>query len=344
MVEPYHKTWTDLITPKGIVVDRTTHSNTYGKFEIKPLEKGFGITLGNALRRVLLGSLYGTSVYAVKIDGVLHEFGTVKGVVEDVSDIILNLKEVKFRLPEGESAVAHLRIKGGKIATASDITSDVPLEVMEPNHPICTCTEDAKLDMTLYIKMGRGYVPADQNKDASMGIEVIPIDSIFSPIVKVNFSVSDVRVGQRTDYDKLVIEVGTDGSLPPEDAIGYAAKILKEQVSVFINFNDTIEIEEERAETPEVYRDEVHDALNRKVDTLELSVRSANCLQNANITYIGELVQKSEAEMLKTKNFGRKSLNEIKELLAEMGLSLGMKAEWTPPEGGEVEEESEELL
>lgn len=328
-----HRNWTELIRPNVIKVDQASLTGNYGKFEATPLEKGMGVTIGNSLRRILLSTLQGASIYAVKIDGVLHEFSTIKDVVEDVSDIILNLKELRIRLNKGSTATGKISIRGERRVTGKDVGGDSAIEVLNPEHHIATCSSDnAKLDMELYIKMGKGYINAEENKDPNFDVGVIPIDSIFSPIKRVNYKVLDQRVGQKTDYDKLVLEVWTDGTLKPEDAVGYAAKILKEQLTVFINFEETKEDVKKVHERKEESKNELVDALYKKVDELELSVRSANCLQNANITFIGELVQKTESEMLKTKNFGRKSLNEIKEILGEMGLNLGMKVEnWNPP-------------
>lgn len=319
-----YRNWRDLIRPKALEVEKDSLTQTYGKFIAKPLERGYGITLGNSLRRILLSSLQGAAVYAVKIDGVLHEFSTIQGVREDVTNIILNLKELRLKLNEGEHDVMHLNVSGEKDVKAADIKTSSKIEILNPDLHIATLGPDGKLKMELYVKMGRGYVPAERNKEDAQPIGVIPIDSIFTPILKVNYSVTNARVGQMTDYDKLTLEVWTDGSVKPDDAVAFAAKILKEQLQIFINFEETPEPLEEPVieKTPRL-----NPNLYRRVDELELSVRSANCLQNASIKYIGELCQKSEPEMLKTKNFGRKSLNEIKEILASMGLSLGMKIE-----------------
>ncbi|MBW1667727.1 MAG: DNA-directed RNA polymerase subunit alpha [Deltaproteobacteria bacterium] len=321
------RNWRELIKPKGIVVDEETHTNFYGKFVCEPLERGFGITIGNALRRILLSSLQGAAIVSVKMENVVHEFSTIPGVVEDVTDIILNLKEVKLKLKDVEEAVVHISRQGEGVVKAGDIETDGLVEVLNPEKHIATLNKEAKLNMEMLVKMGKGYVPAETNKSDEKDIGIIPIDAIFSPIQKVNYVVTNARVGQITDFDKLTLEVWTDGSVLPEDAIAYAAKILKEQMTPFINFEEEpepVEAEEEEEE------EKINQNLFRPVSELELSVRSANCLKNANIELIGELVQKTEAEMLKTKNFGRKSLNEIKGILEEMGLSLGMKLENFP--------------
>jgi DNA-directed RNA polymerase subunit alpha len=320
------RNWRELIKPKRLEVESKGRPNTYGKFVCEPLERGFGITLGNALRRVLLSSLQGAAITSVKIDGVLHEFSTIPGVLEDVTDVILNLKQVRFRMLGDATRQLLLEKDGEGEVSAKDIHGNAHVEVLNPNQHICTLSKDAKLRMELSIKQGKGYVPADRNVDENLPIGTIPIDSIFSPIGKVSYNVSQARVGQITDYDKLTIEIWTDGSIKPDDALAYAAKILKDQLAIFINFEEEQEATEEEILAEPAFNDN----LFRSVDELELSVRSANCLKNADIRYIGELVQKSEAEMLKTKNFGRKSLNEIKEILAEMGLALGMKLENFP--------------
>ena len=314
--------WRELIKPKRLEVDERSLTPTYGKFFGEPFERGYGITVGNALRRVLLSSLQGAGVVGVRINGVLHEFSTVAGVTEDVTDIVLNLKEVRVKLHDGATEeVAHLRVKGPREVTAGDLQAGPAVEVLNPNHRIATLAKDAELDMELVIRLGRGYVAAERNKREDDPVGTIPIDAIFSPVTKVNFTVTNARVGQRTDYDRLALEVHTDGSVRPEDAVAYAARILQDQLSIFVNFEDDAASEEAVA-GDEI---EVSDSLLQPVDELELSVRSANCLQNADIRYLGELVQRSEQEMLKTKNFGRKSLNEIKDVLQEMGLRLGMR-------------------
>lgn len=329
------KNWRELIKPKKVEIEPEDHTNTYGKFICEPLERGFGITLGNALRRVLLSSLQGSAVVSVRIDGVLHEFSTIPGVIEDVTDIILNVKNIRFRVHTDSPRTVRLEANKKGLVTSGDIITDGQVEVLTPDVPIATLTGDGALRMEMAVKWGKGYVPAEKNKEEEAPVGVIPIDAIFTPIKKVNYSVAHARVGQITDYDKLILEVWTDGSVSPEDAVAYAAKILKDQFSVFINFEEYLE-----AESSEESRDErviPNENIYRSVDELELSVRSANCLKNANIHYIGDLVQRSEGEMLRTKNFGRKSLNEIKEILSEMGLSLGMKLDSWPPPPGELE-------
>jgi DNA-directed RNA polymerase subunit alpha len=321
------KNWRDLIKPKTLEVDKETLTQGYGKFFAEPLERGFGITVGNTLRRVLLSSVQGAAITAVKIEGALHEFTTIPEVTEDVTDIILNLKEVLVRMHTHEPKTLRIDHSGGGEVRAGDIQTDADVEILNPDHHLATVSEGGKLKLELVARTGRGYVPAERNKQPGMGIGWIPIDALFSPIRKVNYMVTHARVGQQTDYDKLTLEVWTDGSVHPADAVAFAAKILKEQLTIFINFEEQPELAE-MAVSQEAAR--LNENLWRTVDELELSVRSANCLQNANIRYIGELVQKTEADMLKTKNFGRKSLKEIKEILASMGLSLGMKIEGFP--------------
>jgi DNA-directed RNA polymerase subunit alpha len=322
-----YKNWRDLIKPKRLQIETDTLSEGYGKFFSEPFERGFGTTLGNSLRRVLLSSLQGAAITSVRIKGVLHEFSTVPGVTEDVTDIILNLKGVLLKLHGQESRNVRIVKKGAGAITAGDILTDPNVEVLNPEHHIATCSKEADVEIDMVVSMGKGYVPAERNRDEKAPVGTIPIDAIFSPIKKVNYTVTNARVGQITDYDKLTIEVNTDGSVKPEDAIAYAAKILKEQLQIFINFDEASEPAER--ETTEEGR-KINENLYRSVEELELSVRSANCLKNADINLIGELVQKSEAEMLKTQNFGRKSLNEIKDILSEMGLTLGMTLENFP--------------
>ncbi len=316
-----YQNWRTLIRPRGVEID-TEKPPTYAKLVARPLEKGFGITLGNALRRILLSSLQGTAITAIKLDGVLHEFSTLDGVVEDVTELILNLKSVLIHMEEYEPRTLILEKKGEGPVLAGDIQEVTGVEVLNKDHQICTLARDGKIRAELTLKKGKGYVPAEQNADPEAPIDTIPIDAIFSPIRKVNYTVGNARVGQRTDFDKLTMEIFTDGSVEPVDAMAYAAKILKEQLQVFINFTEE---EEPLPGAQEEEEPQFNENLFKTVDELELSVRSANCLQNANIKYIYELVEKTEAEMLKTKNFGRKSLNEIKEILADMGLQLGMK-------------------
>ncbi len=322
------KNWRDLIKPRGLQVDQESLTNTYGKFVAEPLERGFGITLGNSLRRVLLSSLQGAAITSVKIEGVEHEFMTIPEVSEDVTDIILSLKEVLLQIHTNEVKTLRIEADGAKEIKAGDIIGDAQVEILNPGHHLFTISEGGRVRMEMTARRGRGYVPSEKNKVAGQPIGTIPIDALFSPIRKVNYQVTNARVGQQTDYDKLTLEVWTDGSVQPADAVAYAAKIVKEQLSIFINFDET---EEPAALPVAIEETKLNENLFRSVDELELSVRSANCLQNANIKTIGDLVQKTEAEMLKTKNFGRKSLKEIKEILAEMGLSLGMKLDNWPP-------------
>lgn len=321
------RNWRDLIRPKKLEADDAVR-DSYGKFTCEPLERGYGITLGNSLRRVLLSSLQGSAVTSVRIEGALHEFTTIPGVVQDVTDIILNIKALRLQMDDATPRTLIIDKQGEGPVKASDIQAPTGVQVLDTDQPIATLSKGGHLKMEMTVEMGRGYATADQNKKEGQPIGVIPIDSLFSPIQKVNYRVTNARVGQRTDYDRLVLEVWTDGSVRPDDAVAFAAKILKEQLSIFINRE---EIEEATTAEP-TEEDKLNEYLWRSVDELELSVRSANCLQNANIHYIGDLVQKTEAEMLKTKNFGRKSLKEIKEILAQMGLSLGMKIpNWQGP-------------
>ena len=323
-----YRNWRDLISPKKLQVESETLTNKYGKFFAEPFERGFGTTLGNSLRRVLLSSLQGAAITSVKIKGVLHEFSSIPGVTEDVTNIILNLKGVSLKMHGNEARIIRIIHKGDGIVRAGDIVTDANIEILNPDHHIATCSKDANLEMEMVVRLGKGYVPSDRNRDEKAPVGTMPIDAIFSPIKKVNFTVSNARVGQMTDYDKLTLEVWTNGSVVPEDAVAFAAKILKEQLSIFINFDEEAEPAEE-AESEEE-REKINENLYRSVDELELSVRSANCLKNAGIKMIGELVSRSEAEMLKTQNFGRKSLNEIKDILADMGLTLGMKLDGFP--------------
>jgi DNA-directed RNA polymerase subunit alpha len=320
------RNWRDLIKPKSVPVDQDSLTDYYGKFSAEPLERGFGITLGNSLRRVLLSSLQGAAITAVRIDGALHEFTSVPDVVEDVTEIVLNLKEVVIRAHSSKSHVLRVEKEGPATVTAADIQISDQVEVLNPDKVICTVSKGGRFSAELTVNVGRGYVPADRNKTPGMAIGTIAIDGLFSPIRKVNYTVTNARVGQMTDYDKLTLEVWTNGAVRPQDAVAYAAKILKDQLSIFINFEE----EEEPIDRAGDEEEPLNENLFRSVEELELSVRSANCLQNANIHLIGELVQKTEAEMLKTKNFGRKSLKEIKEILADMGLSLGMKIDNWP--------------
>lgn len=336
---PFYRNWRELIKPENIEVDREKHSEAYGKFVCQPLERGFASTIGNSLRRILLSSIQGAAITTIKIEGALHEFTTLKNVMEDVSEIILNVKQVRLKLNSEDSQVVVIEKIGPGQVTAADITSSAFVEVMNPDQVICTLTGETDFRAELTVEWGKGYQPAErQNKD-DLSIGQIPIDAIFTPIKKIQYYVAQARVGQQTDYDKLTLEIETDGSVRPENALAYAAKILKDQMTIFINFD------EEKAE-PAVTEEAGEEAeplnpfLDKPVEDLELSVRSANCLKNAEIHYIGDLAQKTDQEMLKTKNFGRKSLNEIKALLAEMDLTLGMKFEtWVRPCDREKEEE-----
>jgi DNA-directed RNA polymerase subunit alpha len=333
------KSWKDLIRPKRLEVEKETLTPFYGKFTAEPFERGFGITIGNSLRRILLSSLQGAAITSVKIDGVLHEFSTIPGTKEDMTEIILNLKEVRLKLHTEGPKTIRVKAEGPKVLKAGDILTGDAVEILNPDHYIATLSRDGKLSMEMVVKVGRGYVPAERNKEESQPIGTIPMDAIFSPIKKVNYTVTNARVGQITDYDKLTLEAWTDGSLNPEEAVAHAAKILKDQLSIFITFEEEEEAEMSYSEDEEE-KEGVNENLLRSVDELELSVRSANCLKHANIKLIGDLVQKTEAEILATKNFGRKSLNEIKDILTEMGLSLGMKLDNWPPKKSEEEIES----
>jgi DNA-directed RNA polymerase subunit alpha len=326
-MEMMQKNWDSLIRPKRIEIDETTHTHFYGELTCQPLERGFGVTLGNALRRVLLSSIYGAAIVSVRIDGVLHEFSTVPGVKEDLTDIVLNLKGVRLKLHD--DVPREIRIDSSKvgIVTAGDIITDGMVEILNPDYPIATISGEAPFRAVMMVKMGKGYVPAQREKEPDQPEGTVNIDALYSPVKKVNYTVAYARVGQITDYDKLILEVWTDGSVYPEDAVAYAAKILSDQLDVLINFDETSEEEEPQG----VKEDKnINEQFLRHVDELELSVRSANCLKNAGINLIGELVQKTEAEMLKTKNFGRKSLSEIKEVLAELGFGFGMKLDFPP--------------
>ena len=330
------RNWRDLIRPRLLEKDADLLTDTYGKFTCEPLERGFGITLGNSLRRILLSSLQGAAITAVRIDGALHEFTSLPGVVEDVTDIVLNMKETLIKMTDPGPRVVRIDKREPGPVTAKDIIVSDGIEILNPDHHIATLTGEGRLNIEVTVQLGRGYVPAERNKNATMSVDTVVIDALFSPVRKVNYTVTNARVGQQTDFDKLILEVWTDGSVTPEDAIAFAAKILKEQLTIFINFEELSE-PEEHSEADEEAR-AFNDNLNRSVDELELSVRSANCLHNANIRLIGQLVQKTEAEMLKTKNFGRKSLKEIKEILSSMGLSLGMKLDgWKDPNRAEGE-------
>nr|WP_231714653.1 DNA-directed RNA polymerase subunit alpha [Desulfonema ishimotonii] len=322
--------WREMIKPEKVLVTSTPF---YGKFVCEPLERGFGITIGNSLRRIILSSLYGAAIVSVKFEKVMHEFSVVPGVLEDVSEIILNLKEVRLKVSDPDPKLIRIDTeKEGEVTAGDIISDDGSVEVLNPDLHIAMLSAGANLKMEMQVKVGKGYSLSESNKDEDSPVGTIPIDTVFSPIKRVNYVVGNARVGQKTDYDKLTMEVWTDGSVHPQDAVAYAAKIFKEQMSIFINFDEDNEPEPDRA-SEEQQKPKFNENLYRSVEELELSVRSANCLKNANILKIYQLVAKTEAEMLKTKNFGRKSLNEIKEVLSEMGLSLGMKLEgFMPPE------------
>jgi DNA-directed RNA polymerase subunit alpha len=315
------RNWTELIRPRRMEVEEATHTPFYGKFVCEPLERGFGITLGNSLRRVLLSSLQGAAITSVKIDGVLHEFSTIPGVKDDVTDLILNLKKVNLKLFTASPKVLRLEAEGEGEIRAGDIITDELVEIVNPDQIVATLSKEGRLSMSMTVELGKGYVAAELNKKEDDPIGTLALDAVFSPIRKVSYKITNARVGRRTDYDKLTMEIWTNGAVLPEDALARAAKILREQFLVFLNFEEEEKpVHEEQ--TPR--QPEINENLFRSVNELELSVRSANCLKNADIKFIGELVQKTESEMLKTKNFGRKSLNEIKEILADMDLHLGM--------------------
>ncbi len=319
--------WTTLIRPKGVEVDKSTLTPTYGRFVAKPLEQGYGHTIGNGLRRILLSSLQGCAITSVKFEGVLQEFATLNDVTEDMADIILNLKGVRLKLNGANQKTIFLDKKGPCELTAADLALDGSIEVLNPSHHIATLGKDAHIRGEILVKWGRGYVSAAENKIENSPIGTIAVDSVFSPVKKVNYEVDNARVGKSTDFDKLTVQIWTDGTLVPEMALAYSAKIMKEQLNIFISFDEGVEVVEVKKDSG---KSDVNENLFKSVEELELSVRSANCLQNANIRYIYELVQKTEAEMLRTKNFGRKSLNEIKDILAQMGLGLGMPLDLSP--------------
>ncbi len=322
------KNWQELIKPNKLEVASGVDAKRIATIVAEPLERGFGLTLGNALRRVLLSSLQGAAVTAVHIDGVLHEFSSIAGVREDVTDIVLNIKEIAIAMSgEGPKRMV-VRKQGPGVVTAGDIQTVGDIQVLNPDLVICTLDEGAEIRMEFTVNTGKGYVPADRNRPEDAPIGLIPVDSLYSPIRKVSYKVENTREGQVLDYDKLTLQIETDGSITPEDSVAYAARILQDQLSIFVNFEEP-EKEVAAEQAPELA---FNPALLKKVDELELSVRSANCLKNDNIVYIGDLIQKTEAEMLRTPNFGRKSLNEIKEVLAGMGLHLGMEVPNWPPE------------
>jgi DNA-directed RNA polymerase subunit alpha len=315
--------WKGFQRPKRLEVERETLTDRFGRFYAQPFERGFGTTIGNALRRVLLSSIEGAAVTAVKIDGVLHEFSPIPGVVEDATDIILNLKQVPLKMHSDATKTLYLRVEKAGEVKARDIEADADIEILEPDAHIATVADNGKLHMEMRVKRGRGYVAADKNFDEDLGIGWIPVDSVHSPIKKVNYLVEAARIGQATDYDKLTVDVWTNGSVTPRDAVSLSARLIRDHLSIFINLEDAGDLQlDASSDTP---RAALNENLDKSVEELELSVRSYNCLKNANIRTIRELVQKTEGEMLKTKNFGRKSLNEIKEILTGMGLSLGMR-------------------
>ena len=320
------KNWQELIKPNK--VEFTSSSRTKATPVAEPLERGFDLTLGNALRRVLLSSLRGAAVTAVQIDGVLHEFSSIPGVREDVTDIVLNIKEIAIKMDGDDSKRMVVRKQGPGVVTAGDIQTVGDIEILNPDHVICTLDDGAEIRMEFTVNNGKGYVPAERNRAEDAPIGLIPVDSLYSPVKKVSYKVENTREGQVLDYDKLIMTIETNGSVSGEDAVAFAARILQDQLGVFVNFDEPQKEAEEESVTELAF----NPALLKKVDELELSVRSANCLKNDNIVYIGDLIQKTEAEMLRTPNFGRKSLNEIKEVLASMGLHLGMEVPAWPPE------------
>lgn len=325
------KNWTSMIRPVGLEADSDSSTQSYGKFVAKPLERGYGQTLGNSLRRVLLSSLQGAGIVAIRIEGVDHEFGTINNVKEEVSEIILNLKEVRFKLAQREDVTLTLNKQSEGPVTAADIETTANVEVLNPEHVICNVSSGGSIHMELKVARGKGYVSALDNKEAfDLPVGWIYLDTLFSPVHRVNYTVTNSRVGKRTDFDKLTLEIWTNSGIEPTDAVAYSAKILRDQLTVFLNFEDEDEVvrtETVGAAQPKASSSPTNNFLLKPVSELELSVRSANCLQNANIKYIYELVSKTEGEMLRTKNFGRKSLNEIKEILSQMGLGLGMKVD-----------------
>ena len=321
--------WKGFQKPKRLEVDREGLTDHFGRFSAQPFERGFATTVGNALRRVLLSSIEGTAITAVRVEGVLHEFSPIPGAMEDTTDLILNLKRVPLKMHVEHPKTLLLKTSEAGEVRAKDITPDPDIEILDPEAYIATLGQGSTLSVEMRVKQGRGYVSADKNFDEDLSIGWIPVDSVHSPVKKVNYFVENARVGQATDYEKLTLEVWTNGAVNPRDAVGLASKLMKDHLTIFINIEEEDEVEEP-AELPEHDREVWWEKLNKSVDEMELSVRSYNCLKNANIRTIGELVQKTEAEMLKTKNFGRKSLNEIKEILAGMGLSLGMKLDNYP--------------
>jgi len=325
--------WKGFQKPKRLEVDRESLTDHYGRFYAQPFERGFATTVGNALRRVLLSSVEGAAITAVRVEGVLHEFSPIPGAMEDTTDLILNLKGVPLKLHVEHPKTLYLKTSEPGEVRAKHITPDPDIEVLDPEAYIATLGQGSTLAVEMRIKQGRGYVPADKNFDEDLSIGWIPVDSVHSPIKKVNYFVENARVGQATDYEKLTLEVWGNGAVSPRDAVGLAAKLMRDHLAIFVNLEDDFDDADVPVEVSEQDREAFYEKLGKSVDELELSVRSYNCLKNANIRTIGELVQKSEAEMLKTKNFGRKSLNEIKEILSGMGLSLGMKVDnWPAPQ------------
>jgi len=316
--------WKDFQRPKRLEFNPETISGTYGQFHAQPFERGFGTTIGNAMRRVLLSSIEGAAITAVRIEGVLHEFTSIPGVVEDATDLILNLKQVPLKMSVDHPETITLRVEGAGEIKAGDIETNPNVQILDPSIHLATLQEEGKLNIEMRVRPGRGYVSADRNYEPDLPVGYIPVDSVHSPVKKVNYTVEDARLGQTTDYDKLTLDVWTNGALRPQDAVALASKLIKDHLTIFINFEETHEAQEKEIDKE---REKLNENLNRSVEELELSVRSYNCLKNAEIRTIRDLVQRTEAEMLKTKNFGRKSLNEIKEILAEMGLSLGMKVD-----------------
>jgi DNA-directed RNA polymerase subunit alpha len=335
------RNWRELIRPRSILVDSDSLTDYYGKFVAEPLERGFGTTLGNSLRRILLSTVRGAAVTSIKVEGVLHEFSTIPDIVEDVSEIVLNLKSIDLRLEVDGPKLVHIHLEGEQNVTAGDLFQGPEVTVLNPEITVCKMGPGAVLDMEMTVKEGFGYQPADRSKDPNAPLGTIPMDAVFTPIRKVNYRVTNARVGQMTDYDRLTLEVWTNGAVLPQEAVAIAAKIMKEQVQVFINFDEGSEEDEMRpvampsledGEAPVATADgATSDVLYRLVEELDLSVRAQNCLQNAGIRHVGELVQKTEQEMLKTRNFGRKSLKEIKDVLQDLGLSLGMRLEGFDP-------------
>lgn len=323
-MKDFHKNWRDLIRPKRLVQDEKSSTRFYGKFVCEPLERGYGVTLGNTLRRVLLSSIQGPAITSVKIDSVLHEFSTILGVKEDVTEIVLNLKGIQLKMHTYEPQTLRVSAMGECDVKAGDIITTHQIEVLNPDHHIATLSEGSRLEMEMTVEMGRGYQPVERREDTQRVIGTIPIDAIFSPVKKVNYTVTNARVGRRTDYERLTIEVWTNAIIYPEDAISYAAKIIREQLKVFINFDEKeidalTRVEEKRDVTG------TEDILFTTIEELDLSARSLNCLRKAGVEYTGELIQKTEEDLLNLENFGKRSLIEIKERVIEMGLSLGMK-------------------